>query len=716
MADFSGQPDPFAIPPMDPLLEQELAQQGAIAIPEDMPWPPWTDDELADVYMHGPRGSNTLALGGMPPIEETAAPTPAAIAVPAPAPAPAPMQPGLSIPASVVDQAAAAPAPEIEDPWAPTSGPSLVDPERAQGYAERVGDLGEEIYGAHLRSDPLALWEAQQKFIDERDAVAREGVERIREEDAASQALIQQRRDDALAKHQADMQQLDRDWRALAATKVDPDRWFASRSTGQKIAAVLSAVVGGLAAGRSGGPNVGLQMIQHAIDADIEAQKADLHTRQQGLYARKGALADAFKMTGDEHQAAVATRLASYEKAIQQLQTDMNQYDPAGRQFLERQQMIMQIAGLQQKSIAEFNRQRLEEALDHANLQGKLLDNASKQRRLAGGGGAPAPMFSEDAFKSVVPPPGWKGTQKQWLEQRNTYLQGRKHEQDIEGGGTVGQEQRQEQRERTGMGLYDVDANGQPLKDEFIPKGTAEEVKKLRAQKAGTQEMVNLLDQAMSIRTGWTSDTVGSDENKKLKAIMGKLKLAAKKTEDLGAITESDADLIEGLVGTDDFTEWRGVEAAVGQARRNLIDSLRISTSTHGMSAAGAARIDFPNLYEHKVKKSQADSALQSLLSGEADKDAAMATLRQIGADAQSKDAEVRDAALAKLRQIAKEAPSDLIRRTAGAWAERKPQDSSSDTVKMIGDDGTVYDVPRDQVEAAKLSRGLKPLTYSGGQ
>jgi hypothetical protein len=294
--------------------------------------------------------------------------------------------------------------------------------------------------------------------------------------------------------------------------------------------------------------------------------------------------------------------------------------------------------------------------------------NAQLRRKLTGSGvAAPQPVYTEAQLGSATPPAGWTKGTGAWLDVHNKYLTGKKSEQELAAGGKVGEEQRQQKLVRGGIGLTDYDAEGNKI--EFVPNGLDTEVAKLRAKNTGTREMVALLNEAEAVRTGWTSDVVGSDENKKLKVIMGKLKLAAKDTEDLGAITESDADLIKGLIGTDDFTEWRSISAAIDQAKRGLVQSLRIKAQGLGMSARAAGEINFANPYANKAKESQEDAAFRSVLNDKADEKTGDQIMGQIYALATtSPDPKVREANWAKLQQLAKDAPNELTRRSVKAW------------------------------------------------
>ena len=57
--------------------------------------------------------------------------------------------------------------------------------------------------------------------------------------------------------------------------KIDPNRFWKSKGTISKIAAILGAAGGAYISGRYGGPNTWNEMIDKEITRDIESQKLD---------------------------------------------------------------------------------------------------------------------------------------------------------------------------------------------------------------------------------------------------------------------------------------------------------------------------------------------------------------------------------------------------------------------------------------------------------
>lgn len=589
MADFNGQPiNPWSwVPPewdstpeaADPLMVgiSEYSQ----GLPPPPPPPPPTTQRI------GPN---------MPPIEETAGPTPSAQPAPEIEMEPDPLTVGATL-----DQIAEPPAPPQPDPWQADASPSL-DRDLLVPGMEALGEKVTTAQGETLANDPLAYVQAKQDFLQRQEEFAQNELDTINRRDELAAERTRKARADAFAAHKEEMGKINQEWIALSQKPISPENWWSTRSGGQKFAAVLAAVVGGLVAGKTGGPNTGLDMIMKFIDRDIEAQKANLYAKQQGLQNRKGVLAEAYAMSGDEFRAEEVARAASYQRAIQELQTRAQQFDPKGAQALKHAETIMGLQQAQAKALANAEKASLDRAEKMASLEGKLLDNAGKQAKLSGvGGGAggagpsgklqPAELAARFPGNPVPPQPMTIKEYGEWLRLTKA-------------GQDLGAEDRKVARERS---IPSIKVDGKP----FEPIGTDDEVKALRNRVTGTRKVVAILDEALAVRTGWTSDAGNSEENQKLRSLMGSAKLAVKQMEDLGAITESDADLIIGLLGTDDFSQYKSISAAIQQARRNMINGLRIELVDKGLDPKNASAFDIPNLYENQHKETEGERVIK---------------------------------------------------------------------------------------------------------
>ncbi len=65
---------------------------------------------------------------------------------------------------------------------------------------------------------------------------------------------------------------------------LDPDRYMSSLSTGKRIATTIGLILGGIGGGMTGkGNNLALEMLNHNIDRDLEAQKSEMGNKQNLL-------------------------------------------------------------------------------------------------------------------------------------------------------------------------------------------------------------------------------------------------------------------------------------------------------------------------------------------------------------------------------------------------------------------------------------------------
>lgn len=124
------------------------------------------------------------------------------------------------------------------------------------------------------------------------------------------------------AKRAADMMrvestqgEIDKAVTELSSTKVDPDRFFNQRGTGDRILAAISVALGTYGSAMTGADNVAFKMIQNAIDRDVDAQKTDIVTKRAGLQEKRNMLHDMEGRLGGDRDAAEKTlKAAAYQR------------------------------------------------------------------------------------------------------------------------------------------------------------------------------------------------------------------------------------------------------------------------------------------------------------------------------------------------------------------------------------------------------------------
>lgn len=181
-----------------------------------------------------------------------------------------------------------------------------------------------------------AAYEAQKKALEgaaevgQREAVAQSAYAKEMEEQAAvaqrERVAFEAKRKEA---YDAQTKAYDDAQKELSQvqTKVDPERYWAKKGTGARFLAAIAAGMGAFGAALTGGKNFALEIINKAVDEDIDAQKSmfDMQmkkgnekvARAQTMY---GMMRERFS---DEATALAATRVAANEAAQARLKTAM---------------------------------------------------------------------------------------------------------------------------------------------------------------------------------------------------------------------------------------------------------------------------------------------------------------------------------------------------------------------------------------------------------
>lgn len=97
---------------------------------------------------------------------------------------------------------------------------------------------------------------------------------------------------------------------------VDPDR----RSGGDRVVGAIASLLGGIGSGITGEPNHAVQVIQHAIDRDVEAQRANVANRQHGVEAAQTAYQLARDQGASEREAENIHMAYEYRSAADEIE------------------------------------------------------------------------------------------------------------------------------------------------------------------------------------------------------------------------------------------------------------------------------------------------------------------------------------------------------------------------------------------------------------
>lgn len=173
--------------------------------------------------------------------------------------------------------------------------------------------------------------EGYQKAVGKWAEAEREGFE--------AEAAVRQEQREALELEQADMVQREQERQqvidaemtkvrdavdTMKTAKIDPYRFYrhpdGSTNYPKSIAAAIAVGLGALGSslparygGGVGGPNMALQIIDKAIDRDIQAQRDDIANKRAGIGLQMNLLSQMRAKFGDERQAESAARVVMLE-------------------------------------------------------------------------------------------------------------------------------------------------------------------------------------------------------------------------------------------------------------------------------------------------------------------------------------------------------------------------------------------------------------------
>lgn len=134
--------------------------------------------------------------------------------------------------------------------------------------------------------------------------------------------------------------------------KVDPNKFWANKSTGDKILAGISLFLGA-AGGVNGRGNSAVPVIQNAIQADIDAQKANIGIKQDGVNQAKGMYGQMLNTYHDRDLAEAATTAAYYKNTENQLSQIAAKYQGPETKA-KAMEALAQIQGQRQEAQMKF--------------------------------------------------------------------------------------------------------------------------------------------------------------------------------------------------------------------------------------------------------------------------------------------------------------------------------------------------------------------------
>lgn len=175
--------------------------------------------------------------------------------------------------------------------------------------SQGLDPYGMQSYGQALqKGEDLQMGAAGQLGKAQSDfAKAQMGLQQEHQKNLAAQNLYNNIAHTNLMNERAETQK----W--LTDHPENQNRYFENLTTPQKIGNTIALILGGLGSGMNGGRNIAMDAIDKSIDRDINAQRSDIHKRENLLNANTHAL-------GDQRDAANMMRLQAADLFNSKLQ------------------------------------------------------------------------------------------------------------------------------------------------------------------------------------------------------------------------------------------------------------------------------------------------------------------------------------------------------------------------------------------------------------
>lgn len=366
--------------------------------------------------------------------------------------------------------------------------------------------------------------------------------------------------------------------------KVDQNKYWNDASTAKKIGWGIAMALSGLgdALQHKSGPNPVIEMLQQTARQSVQAQ-VDQRGQLEKKASRAGADVDAWDRFSTNRDAQFAARMSQAQILLaQQVQTAAAKY--GSQEALANGQKV---AAELQKGAAKDAQTAIDLAHGHAMQEGGLrvaqgqLGVASRNQAL-----------NEKQFDQHKVEFEWQKNKDQ-------------QQLDLEAGKLAQTGNAALAKQTQDKGIAGVtNRDGTP----FIAQGGEAEVSKLRDQVTAARTMVGLFDEVSRMRTGGTTSLGNSDEYQRLRTIWAAQKGVAKNLLQLGALSESDYDLMEGFLGSSDPTKFRDPFPGINQARQNVIRMTNEALRGRGLDG----NFDIPKL-QHATN-TDAETATQSIL------------------------------------------------------------------------------------------------------
>jgi hypothetical protein len=194
----------------------------------------------------------------------------------------------------------------------------------------------------------------------------------------------QQKEEHIAQRVQADHEHLDQ-LRQETRKDIDPNAFWKNKSAAEKFMGALAMGIGAYVQTMTGGQNNAMNILNSAIQTEIDAQKANKSASHQRFQDMRGQMAERKQLFADERQNFLAKKSAYLEQANSKLATYM--------QEAKTDEQKAQIADMQA---------RVQQEAEKINLEFGKVSHQVQTKNVQTGGGAGAGIRMEDLSRGLV--------------------------------------------------------------------------------------------------------------------------------------------------------------------------------------------------------------------------------------------------------------------------------------------------------------------------
>lgn len=211
----------------------------------------------------------------------------------------------------------------IRGMFGPPPGINLREAEKTlrdlEGYEKGIAQSEQASGGLLAERTSLVQQQsmAEQALVKEQADIKRKAIDAQREADNLRLKAMEEAKADVRSKISG-LQDLQG---KLAEAKIDPGRFWAERTTGQKVAIAIGIALSSFGSILSGGkqPNYALDIIDKAIDRDLDAQKADIDRLGMRVNIQQNLIAQTRAIAQDDQAAYAAAKAMALDRVSEQL-------------------------------------------------------------------------------------------------------------------------------------------------------------------------------------------------------------------------------------------------------------------------------------------------------------------------------------------------------------------------------------------------------------